>query len=358
MARSGLHAPALLLVMAALSSAERVINWGIIGTGAVAHDFATVLNACDGCQVKAVGSRTAESAERFGEAHGIPVRYGSYEELANDAEIDIVYIASPSKVHVEHSELCLNAGRAVLCEKTMAVDSEGAARVLDLAKEKQLLFMHGVWTRHFPAVHKLRELVTSGALGDLRHVSIDFNQAASASGEAALGEGALLETGVYPIALLDFVMGQAPESMRVLGELSPGGAERQVDLLCSYSKGATLAHLHCGLTVGTSRCATFIGSLGTAVLPFPFWCPNKLIVKRDGGDQRPGEHEEEEAFPLPPVTGSETFNFVNSEGFMYEIEEANRCLREGRVESPSVDGDFNRRLLAMVDEAKRVLREA
>ena len=109
MFRSGLHAPALLLVMAALSSAERVINWGIIGTGAVAHDFATVLNACDGCQVKAVGSRTAESAERFGEAHGIPVRYGSYEELVNDAEIDIVYIASPSKVHVEHSELCLNA---------------------------------------------------------------------------------------------------------------------------------------------------------------------------------------------------------------------------------------------------------
>ena len=187
---------ATLMQSTATSDPPRPVVWGIMGTGAVAQDFTQVLKSCDGCTMRAVGSRTEASAEAFGEKHGIETRYASYEELASDDEIDIIYIATPSKCHVEHSELCLRAGRHVLCEKTMATTAAGAERVLDLARVQKRLFMHGVWTRHFPAVHELRRLLRSGELGELRHVTIDFNQAASA-GEAALGEGALLETGVY-----------------------------------------------------------------------------------------------------------------------------------------------------------------
>ena len=350
----------LVHALMAASMAERDIVWGVLGTGAVANDFTTVLNACEGCQVRAVGSRSAEGAAAFASKHSIPVEYATYEELAADEEIDIIYIASPSRCHVDHSELCLRAGKAVLCEKTMAVDSAGAARVLALAREKRLLFMHGVWTRHFPAVHRLREMIRGGELGALRHITIDFNQAPSASGEAALGEGCLLETGVYPIALLDFIMGMAPERVQATGLLSPGGAERQVSLLCSYGGGDTVAHLHCGLTVGTPREAVFIGTEATAVLPFPFWCPDRLLIKRDGGDQQPGTRVEELSFPLPavPAAGAAPFNFIHSEGFAYQIHEANRCLREGHIQSESVDEAFNRRLLALVEEARSQVRAA
>lgn len=354
---------ALVLMASSLSTAhaadQRNIVWGVIGTGSVAHDFAKCLHAASGCTLKAVGSRTIESANSFADEESIDVRYGSYEELVADDEIDIVYIASPTKHHVDHSELCLRAGKAVLCEKTMATDSAGAKRVLDLAAERKLLFMHGVWTRHFPAVKKLRELVQDGSLGDIKHISIDFNQAASTSGEEALGEGALLETGVYPLALLDFVMdGAAPERMQVAGELSPAGAEKQVSMLCSYNSGATLAQLHCGLTVGTPREALFVGTKATAVLPYPFWCPTQVLVKRDGGEQKPGEEEYAHTYYMKAVPGSENFNFIHSEGFVYEIAEANRCLREGLCESPVVSAEFNRRLLATVEEARQALRQS
>ena len=344
----------LIVVM---TMAERDIVWGILGTGSVAHDFTTVLSACEGCSVRAVGSRSMESAAAFADEHGIGERYASYEELAADAAIDIIYIASPSKWHVEHSELCLSAGRAVLCEKTMAIDLAGAEKVLALARDRKLLFMHGVWTRHFPAVVKLRELIRDGTLGDVRMITADFNQAPSTSGEAALGEGALLETGVYPLSLLDYLMDAPPETMQVAGELSPGGAEKQVSMLCSYNDGATVAQLHCGLTVGTPREALVVGTKASAVLPYPFWCPTTLLLKTDGGNQQPGANVQEMRFPLEPVAGSDTFNFINSEGFLYEIREANRCLRAGLTESPAVSAEFNRRLLGTVDAARAALRK-
>lgn len=350
---------AALLAVAASASSQppREVVWGILGTGAVAHDFTTVLQSCAGCRVKAVGSRSAAGAERFGEAHGIETRYGTYEALAADPEIDVVYVASPSASHVEHSELCLRWGRAVLCEKSMALDAEGARRVQALAQSRQLFFMHGVWTRHFPAVAKLRELVRSGALGEVRHASVDFNQPASASGEGALGEGAMLETGVYPLALLEAVLGPH-DALLAAGQRMPKGAESQVSMVLRYNEGATLAHVHCGLTAGTPREATFVGTKATAVLPFPFWCPDRLILLRSGGDQQPGAQREELVFPLPEVAGSEGFNYVHSEGFAYEIAETNRCILAGALESHVIDGEANLRILGAIDEARRMLRAA
>ena len=125
-----------------------------------------------------------------------------------------------------------------------------------------------------------------------------------------------------------------------------------------YGGGATLAHVHCGLTAGTPREATFVGTRASATLPFPFWCPDRLVLSRDGGDQQPGALREELAFPLPPVRGSESFNYVNSEGFVYEIEEVNRCLLAGELESPAMTAEANLRILGAIDDARDMLRAA
>ena len=98
----------------------RAVRWGIMGTGTIATDMTRVLKALPKTEVVAVGSRSAEGAERFGSAWGIERRHGSYEALAGDAGVDVVYVATPSARHVEDSLLCLGAGRHVLCEKAMA----------------------------------------------------------------------------------------------------------------------------------------------------------------------------------------------------------------------------------------------
>jgi len=347
----------MAIALASFTSAFADVTWGILGTGAVAHDFATVLQATPGCRVHAVGSRSQSSADRFGEAHGIDICYGSYEALVADPKIDVVYVASPSAHHVEHSELCLRAGRSVLCEKSMATTSEAAAQVLALAAELGLFFMHGVWTVHFPAVRRLIELVHGGLLGTIRYASVEFNQRPSVSGAEALGEGALLETGIYPITLLDAVLGP-PDTITAAGQLSEqSGAEKQASLLLSYQGGTTLAHVHCGLTAGTPREAVFVGTEATARLPFPFWCPTQLIIEREEGGQGPATQREVLEFPLPEIPQpAGPFNFVNSEGFSYEIAEANRCILERCAESPALPAHANTRILQLIDQAREQVR--
>ena len=157
----------------------RTIRWGIMGTGTIASDFTQVLLALPHTEVAAVGSRTAEGAARFGDRFGIRTRHASYEALAADGSLDIVYVATPSLRHVDDCLLCLRSGRHVLCEKSMAPCAADARRVLEEARARRRFFLHGVWSRFFPAMRALRELLSSGALLDasetiqthLRHTS-------------------------------------------------------------------------------------------------------------------------------------------------------------------------------------------
>ena len=130
----------------------RTIRWGIMGTGTIASDFTQVLLALPHTEVAAVGSRTAEGAARFGDRFGIRTRHASYEALAADGSLDIVYVATPSLRHVDDCLLCLRSGRHVLCEKSMAPCAADARRVLEEARARRRFFLHGVWSRFFPAM--------------------------------------------------------------------------------------------------------------------------------------------------------------------------------------------------------------
>ena len=213
----------------------RAIRWGVMGTGTIAHDFVKVLQALPNCEVAAVGSRSDEGAARFGDAHNISGRHGSYEALAKDESLDIVYVATPSMRHVDDSLLCLNEGRHVLCEKAMAPSLQEAKKVVDRAIEKDRFFLHGVWSRFFPAMAEIRKTLQSGVIGDVYAAHASFGQNDGA-GQAS----ATLETGIYCAQFLQWAFdgdarSRRPAVLRRLHAIDAHRLQERMSWLVSFS---------------------------------------------------------------------------------------------------------------------------
>ncbi|KAL7551555.1 hypothetical protein ACHAWF_014740, partial [Thalassiosira exigua] len=182
-------------------STPRNVRWAILGTGSIANDMVQILKQLPRTEVLAVGSRSVEGAKRFGDRWGIPRQYGSYEEAASDKDVDVCYIATPSLRHPQDSLLAMKNGKAVLCEKSMAPDAKIAREVLDAAKNSNLLFVHGVWSRFFPAMKKIRQIIESGEIGTVRSARASFCQ-----NDGAGSCSALLETGIYCAQFLQWAL--------------------------------------------------------------------------------------------------------------------------------------------------------
>jgi dihydrodiol dehydrogenase / D-xylose 1-dehydrogenase (NADP) len=318
---------------------ERTIRWGICGTGTIASDFVTVLKHLPATEVAAVGSRSQASADRFGDRFGVAAgkRYANYAALAADASLDVVYVATPSARHVEDSLMFLEAGRAVLCEKAMAPNSAETARVLECARARGLFFLHGVWSRFFPAMAKIREIIDSGKIGRVvsAHASFCQNDGAGAC-------SATLETGIYCAQFLQWAFGGAAP-LRVGGVThdldAASGHDVHVGALLAFPGGG-VGTFECSLRHPSPRSAEICGTEGVIRVPFPFWCPTKVSSQRMTGlGSQTWESEETHSFALP-LPEAETgltagdFNFVNSQGLAYEAAEVNRCLRAGLTETP------------------------
>ncbi|MDQ1255520.1 MAG: hypothetical protein QG656_112, partial [Candidatus Hydrogenedentes bacterium] len=188
------------------------IRWGILGTGTVARAFAQDLRFAKGAELAAVGSRRQETADRFGDSFGIPFRHASYEALANDPSVDVVYIATPNSLHKEHTLLCLDAGKAVLCEKPFALNAAEARAMVTAARERGLFLMEAMWTRFIPLTVHLRELLAENALGEIRMLTADFGFRGDFEPEGILwnrayGGGSLLDVGVYPVSFASMLFG-------------------------------------------------------------------------------------------------------------------------------------------------------
>jgi predicted dehydrogenase len=150
-------------------------RWGILGTGNIAGAFANGLRALDDAALVAVGSRTAEAANAFGDRFGVPRRHASYEALAHDPEVDAIYVATPHPFHKANTLLCLHAGKPVLCEKPFAINAAEAAQMIAAARERGVFLMEAMWTRFLPHVARLRELLAAGAIGEVRQLRADFS---------------------------------------------------------------------------------------------------------------------------------------------------------------------------------------
>lgn len=330
-------------------SDARNINWAILGTGAIANDMVQILKQLPSTTVLAVGSRTPESANLFGQKWDI-TRCVSYEEACADPEVDVVYIATPSMRHPDDCRMALKHGKAVLCEKSMAPDHLVAQSILDEAKSMNALCVHGVWSRFFPVMKKIRGIIQSGEIGDVRSARASFCQ-----NDGAGSCSALAETGIYCAQFLQWVLGdeiaagdgKGPVVKGATQTLHESGIDEHVTAIIEFP-GKKIGTFECSLAHASDRSATVYGTRGVINVPFPFWCPTQVnVTKMTGlGSQQWSELEVYEE-PLPnhivPLTtmgtgegcGTEPgFNFVNSQGLSYEAAEVNRCVREGLIETP------------------------
>lgn len=225
------------------------LRWGILATGWIADLFVQDLLDND-MEVTAVGSRSIETAVAFATKHGIPRSHGSYEALAADPEVDVVYIATPHPFHASAAELCIAEGKHVLVEKSFTLTGAEARRLLALSREHDVVVLEAMWTRFLPHMVRLREALASGIIGEIRTLVATHTQDLPDDpnhrlNALELGGGALLDLGIYPISFAFDILGH-PTEVLASGRLKATGADAEVSTIFRYASGA------CALTVSAS----------------------------------------------------------------------------------------------------------
>jgi len=312
------------------------LRWGIMGAGAIAGKFATGLTATDTGVLTAIGSRTQEKADAFGEQHNVPHRHGSYEDLVHDPDVDAIYVATPHPMHRPNTLLALDAGKAVLCEKPFTVNAAEAREVVAAAREKGLFCMEAMWSRFLPSVRKVVELIGEGAIGEVRMIQADFGFRTGFDPESRLlklelAGGGLLDVGIYSLSLSAMILG-APQAVTGFAEIGETGVDEQAAFIVKFP-GDTLAVCSTGVRTSTPHEATVLGADGYIRLTAPWWSGADVILTRGG---------ESETIAVEKV----------GNGYNYQAEEVARCIAAGRTESDIMPLDESIVLLETLDELR------
>ena len=322
------------------------IRWGVLAPGRIAHKFAADLALVPDGELVATGSRTLERASAFASEHG-GAAYGSYAELVADPAVDVVYVASPHALHDEHARMALAAGKAVLCEKPMTLDADSTAALFDEAAERGLFLMEAMWTACNPVIRKLLSLLADGEHGTARQVHADIGFVVDADPsdrllDPALGAGAMLDMGIYPLTFAHLVLGE-PERLSAVGNVSESGIDLDVAIAGLYQGGATAA-----LTASmTSQCPA------TATVATERACSSSRPASTTPHRVRwtPGS-EAGDADRSPAVTGEwiEGDEPLIGLGYGNEIVEVHRCLRAGALTSDLVPPAQTISLMRQLDD--------
>ena len=312
-------------------------RWGILGTGGIASAFAGDLPLASGAVLAAVGSRRLDTASEFAAKFGFARAHGSWAELAADPEVDVVYVATPHAFHYDAVMACLAGGKAVLCEKPMTLDLASSARLVLEARTRGLFLMEAMWMRCNPAIRSVVAVLAEGLIGEVRAVHADFGlqgpfPATHRLRDPALGGGALLDLGVYPINLAHLVLG-APATVQSWAHLTPEGVDENTGILFGYASGAVAA-LTCSINGLSRNAASITGTLGRIDLPPSFYMAQSYTLTRAGGDPEVVE------FPF------------EGRGYQFEAAEVMRCLAAGEVESPLMPQETTLEIMNLMDTVR------
>ena len=320
---------------------DRPVRWGILATGKIARGFASNLRLLPDAEIAAVAARRLESAQAFAAEHGAGTAYGSYRELVEDPDVDVVYVATPHALHREHVLLALEAGKPVLCEKAFTLNEAEAVELVTVARERELFLMEAMWMRCHPLVRRLQQLLATGELGSVRQVRADLGFRVDAPPtdrllDPVLGGGALLDMGVYPLTFAHLFLGK-PDRVLAAAVLSETGIDLDIALALAYESGA-VASLTCAMTSASPRTASIATGLGRFEIPAPFHHPGSAVWTPADGTVDDAEELSEE------VIGT---------GLAHEALEVMRCLRAGEIESPLVPLDETVALMGLMDAVRR-----
>ena len=317
---------------------EEKIRWGILGTGKIAKKFAKGLQVLSDAELVAVGSRASDTAKNFAEEFNICRRHDSYEKLANDGDVDVVYIATPHTLHMENTILCLKAGKAVLCEKPFAVNAEQARQMIEIARAEKLFLMEGMWTRFLPLIAKLREWLQQGLIGEVQMLYADFGFTGEWEPQhrvlnPQLAGGALLDVGVYTISMASMIFGGPPTKITGLAHLGETGVDEQSAFILGYEDGQ-LAVLSCAVKTETPQETVIAGTKGRIKIHSQSWCPTTATISI--------APEQDEVVEMP----------FRGNGFDCEAEEVINCLRAGKLESDIMPLDETLSIIKTMDQIR------
>lgn len=316
----------------------KTIRWGIIGAGKISSKFATALNVMEGTQIGAVASRDVSRAKEFAEHYHIDKTYTSYEDLAKDPDIDVIYIGTPHTEHKANAALCITNNKAVLCEKPFTLNQKDTQYLIDLAKEHNVFLMEAMWTKLLPATRIVKKWIQDKIIGDVRYLQVSFGYRSDFDGSSRLfnpdlGGGALLDVGVYPISYVTYLMDKLPDHVTASAYLGKSNVDEINVVAMRFNEGA-VADLSSAISAETGNDAVIICEHGKIVVP-NFWMA-------DSAQLYDGSGKLIDAFLLPFT--------VN--GYVYEAEEVNNCLREGRKESDVIPLRDTLEIMKLMDQIR------
>ncbi len=315
-------------------------RWGILGAGRIAEKFCTALNFVEGSEVYAVASRDVDKAKAYAQKFNAARFYNNYDDLIDDEQVDIIYIATPHAFHYEQTIACLQHKKAVLCEKPMSLGYGQTKQMIEAANENMVFLMEGMWTGCMPFMEKIKALIMEDTIGSIQCLSADFGFTAPVDLESrlynkSLGGGAMMDVGVYPLYLATAILG-APSQLKVISRLASTGVDEYINIALQYPTGQT-AQLLSSIFFNTNIEASILGTKGRINIRNPWFKATDFSVHLNDGSV--------ENFSLPHL----------SNGFEHEIKEVMHCLSNGLLQSEKVPHQLS---LLMSKITGEVLKEA
>ncbi len=313
------------------------IRWGILGPGRIAEKFAAAISFSEGSEVYAVASREKERAKEFAGRFGAQVVYDNYAALAQDPDVDVIYVATPHAFHCEQALLCLGNKKPVVCEKPMALSLQQVSRMVECSRTHQTFLMEGMWSRFMPSILKTLELIQEDVIGPVQYVRADFGFNApfdpnSRLFNIKLGGGSLLDVGIYPLFLTTLLLGE-PEKIQSVAQLNGTGADEYCSMQFQY-QGGQIASIFSSITIKTSLTAEIAGPKGRIFLQAPFYKSNQLTLELNTGE-------------------TENFSYPHElNGFEYQVRHVADCLRNGLKENPILPLNFSLRMARIMDTVR------
>ncbi|MBT3321715.1 MAG: Gfo/Idh/MocA family oxidoreductase [Anaerolineae bacterium] len=314
------------------------IKWGVISPGKIAHVFAKGVRVIPDAEIIAVASSNKERAKVFASEYKVSEAYDSYEALVANPDVEAVYISSLHHQHFEHSMLALKAGKHVLCEKPMTVNALEAKKLIDTAREKKLFLMEALWTRFLPIYDIVRQWLDDRRIGEIKLLTSTFGFLAEEDESSRLfnpnlAGGSLLDIGIYPLAVSEWVMGAFPETMKVHALMGNTGVDELLSVILVYENGVVSQFTSTFLAENMNDFFIY-GKKGYIRIHPKFWGGTQATLSITG--------KKDEVISAP----------FRAAGFEYQTKEAIRCIRAGLLESPVVSHDYTLSMMKLMDSIR------
>lgn len=322
-----------------------MINWGIVSTGYISGEFARGLKCAKNSKLKAVCSRKEESALRFAEKHETEIYFSSYEDMAKCDDVDVIYIGTPHICHLENVKLFLESGKHVVCEKPLGVNAGETIEMVKIAKKAGVFFLEGMWTRFFPCSLKAAEWVKNGEIGDVRFLNASFGYNGDGLGwrwDNAMAGGALLDVGVYTIAMAFAMLGSDYRDITGAAKVE-NGADTVSTAVLKYKNG-TIANLSFSINQIMDNSLSVDGTKGRVSIETGAWWRGKSACLQKMGDGHFAHEGDTTLFEMP----------YESTGFQYEAMHVADCINKGLTESPLMTHEDSINIAKTMDKLRKI----